>query len=399
MLNRNDIPAFTLPQNVTVAEPIQGKLKNGIPYSLVSGGTQDVVKIDFVFEAGVVHAPKALVASFTNKLLQEGTQTMTAYELAEKMDFYGAYLGESASYHYGQITLYCLTKHLSSLLPLIEDMLKHPSFVKEEFDLLLSKKRQEFIVDSEKVKVLASRKAQEVLFENHMYGRITKPYHFDEIALDDVKLFHQKQYVSNKCSIIISGQPGDDFESVLNQFFGGDDWGNAGGVTEAIDLPKSSKEKNHFVHVDGALQSAIKIVRPMINKAHPDFLPLQLLNTILGGYFGSRLMNNLREEKGLTYGIGSSIVSFLNAGMMSISTEVVADKRDLAVKEIFAELLRLQDEKVDEDELRRVKNYVLGELLRSLDGPFALSDAYRGLMGFDFGMDYIINRRKDIGKQ
>ncbi len=387
MLMRQNAPDFKLPSGIDIFKGNTAKLDNGIPVHIIEGGTQDVVKIDFIFPAGVVQAEKPLVASFTNNLMQEGTKSLLAEEIAEKIDFFGAFMGQSANYHHAQISLYVLTSYLPQVFPIVEDIIKNPSFSQHEFDVYLSKKKQDFMVDSEKVKVLASRKSNEVLFgKDHPYGRVASLSDYDNITREDCVLFHKKQYTSDYCKIIVSGKTMPDFLSLMNKSFGGDDWSNDQCIEKAEVNQSSPKTGTFVVEKPKAVQSAIKIVRQGVIKSHPDYIPLLILNTIFGGYFGSRLMNNLREEKGLTYGISSYLISYLKAGVMGISTEVLAEKRDLAVAEIFVEMKRLREELIDQEELDRVKNYMLGELMRSLDGPFSVSDAYRGLLGF--GLDY-----------
>jgi len=383
MINRAEAPTYKQPEKLNILAAKEFKLQNGIPVQYIEGGTQEVCKIDLIFPAGVVQSHKPLLASFTSNLMLEGTENMTSFEIAEKVDYYGAFLAQSTNYHHSQVTLYTLTKHLDKLLPVLEEVVKRPVFSQHEFDIYLAKKKQDFLVDSEKVKTLAHRKSQEILFTNaHPYGRVAKVHHFDEIGVEDLKDFYKKQYASNLCEVIVSGRGGDKLESFLNQYFGGDDWSVA--APKEPKLPEVKGEARRFFLVEkaDAKQSAIKIVRNSVTKDHEDYLPLQVLNTVFGGYFGSRLMTNLREEKGLTYGISSYTISFIEAGIFGVSTEVVAEKRDLAVSEIFAEMGKMQNNLVSDEELSRVKNYMLGELQRNLDGPFAVSDAYRGLMGF-----------------
>ncbi len=389
MLMRNAAPSFVLPMGLNILGSDNFKLNNEIPVDIINGGTQDVVKIDFIFPAGSVQASKPLVASFTNYLMQEGTQNYSSSEIAEKIDYYGAFLGQATNYHHSQITLYALTKYLPDLLPVVEDIIKRPTYSEHEFEVYWAKKKQDFMVDSEKVKILSYRKSQEILFgENHPYGRVAKLHHYHEICTDDLKAFHKAQYASNLCKIIVAGKPGQDFISLLNKYFGGSDWANNTEIKDNIPDFEIPDGAEHIITKENAMQSAIRIVRNSVTKSHPDYLPLMVLNTLFGGYFGSRLMTNLREEKGLTYGISSYITSFVKAGVIGVATEVLAEKRDLAVEEVFNEMDKLCTEKVPDDELTRVKNYMLGDLMRNLDGPFAVSEAYRGLLGFDLEIDF-----------
>jgi predicted Zn-dependent peptidase len=260
MIERSNIPAFELPSGLNILAVEEFNLSNGIPVHVIKGGTQDVVKIDFIFPAGSVQASKPLIASFANNLMQEGTALMSAYEVAEKIDYYGAFLGQSTNYHHAQLSLYALTKHLSNVLPVLEEVIKKPSFSEHEFEVYKAKRKQDFLVDSEKVKTIAHRKAQQVLYgKNHPYGRIAELNHFDEINLEDIVAFHKSQYASNLCSIVVSGQPGENIIEVLNSFLGGNDWSNDTVINDVIPVPDSEKEHQFVERKEQAMQSAIRI--------------------------------------------------------------------------------------------------------------------------------------------
>jgi predicted Zn-dependent peptidase len=165
----------------------------------------------------------------------------------------------------------------------------------------------------------------------------------------------------------------------LDTLFGGNDWSGVPSdrlLAEAV----SPDQKQHFMHKEGAMQSAIRMGSLAFGRSHPDFAGMKVLNAILGGYFGSRLMNNLREDKGYTYGIGSALVPLLKGGFFVISGEVGAGVTKQALIEIKSELNRLCDEQVPESELSLVRNYLMGEMLRSVDGPFAQAGLYRELI-------------------
>ena len=186
----------------------------------------------------------------------------------------------------------------------------------------------------------------------------------------------------------MAGKVDDDVLSLLDNHFGGNDW-NAITTPSIKDLPIiTSANREQLILKEDAMQSAIRIGKVLFNKTHPDFQPLQILNTLFGGYFGSRLMSNIREDKGYTYGIGSGIASLQNSGYFFISTEVGVDVCKDALKEIYFEMNRLREELVPEDELQLVKNYLLGMFLRSVDGPFAMAERFKGIMEYNLNYDY-----------
>ncbi len=370
--------------------PVSGStLDNQIRVSALEAGSQEVTKIDFQFPAGSIQAKVPLLASTTANLMLEGTASRNSMEISETIDYYGAYLNTQTYHHQTVITLLCLTRHLPVLLELVEEIIKSPSFPEKEFDIFLEKKREEFLLENEKVNTMASRKFGETLFgDHHPYGRQLKPEHFDQITLDQVIRFHRDFYSPANCRIFVAGRPGKDLIPQLNKHFGSPQWASSHQPPETMPPGNPSEEKFILVEKNSALQSAVKIGRPLFNNHHPDFIPLQLLNTILGGYFGSRLMTSVREDKGLTYGIGSYIMPLKHGGIWVISSEVACKNRKKAVEAIFEEFGNLCRKPVPEEELEMVKNYMMGELLRNFDGPFSTADIYRNLQEFDLNFGF-----------
>ena len=142
------------------------------------------------------------------------------------------------------------------------------------------------------------------------------------------------------------------------------------------------------VKKEKAAQATLRVGRKIINRAHPDYRKLQLVNLVLGGYFGSRLMKNIREDKGLTYGIYSVLESYLDDGCFYVEADVNNDKTKIAIDEIYKEINILCTDLVPEKELHTAKNYLLGSLLRSIDGPFTIMDRNRILLDYGFNKNY-----------
>lgn len=373
------------------------ELDNGIPVSLLQAGSQDVTKIDFQFPAGAVQAGVPLLASATANLMLEGTTSKSSRQISETVDFYGAYLHTQTFHHHTVFTLLSLTRHLPALLPLVEDVLRNPSFEQHEFDIFLEKKHEEFLLENQKVRNLAARHFGEILFgPEHPYGRQLKEAHFEQLTPQHIKHFHATGYSPAHCRIYVAGRPGKDILKQLNQRFGTPHLEPALLSNGMIPPPFSSADKFKLVEKPGALQSAIKIGRPLFNNHHPDFISLQVLNTLLGGFFGSRLMSSVREEKGLSYGIGSYIMPLKYSGIWGISCEVACENRAEAIDAIFEEFDKLRLHPIHPHELQMVKNYMMGELLRNFDGPFSTTDIYRALQEFDLDFDFYQKMIKHI---
>ena len=387
-LHRHTAPEFKTVSDFNLL-PVQiFELDNGIKVHLLEAGSQEVAKIDFLFPAGSIQSAKSLLASVTSKAMIEGSGKYTATEIAEKIDFYGAYIGQQTVFHNSVLTLISLSHFLPETLEILEDIVKHPTFEQKEIDTILERRKQEFLIESDKVKTLASRAFTQNLYgKEHPYGNFVSIEAFDELTRDEIVDFHKKTYIPQGTHIIISGQPGKNIKSLLNKYFG-QKWNTNSPLPDWKPEIFQGTKKEVYIPKADALQSAIKIGRPLFNKLHPDFHGIQILNTILGGYFGSRLMTNIREEKGLTYGISSFIMTYKHTGFLVISTDVRAENRELAVEEIFNELKRLREETISEEELTLVRNFLSGDMIRNFDGPFATSDNYRGLIDLDIEPEY-----------
>ncbi len=390
MLNRAIAPNFKTISSIDIAKANHIKLNNGINFYSIHAGSQELIKLEFVFKAGMYYQPASLIASTTNTLLECGTKSFTANQISDGIDFYGSFLELSVDQDFASVTLFTLNKYLTQSLKFVEEVLKYPTFPQDEFQIHITNKKQKHQINSQKVNVLARRKFSELVFgEKHPYGIDVVDADFDRINLNEIKTFFNTHYNSANCTIIAAGNLPNNLTETLTQFFGDTTWGNSEQqiITNKIALSTTTQQK-HFIYKDDAIQSAIRIGKPLFNKTNPDYFKFQVLNTILGGYFGSRLMTNIREEKGLTYGIGSGLSSYVNNGYFFISTEVGADVCQQALDEIYKEIKLLQTNLVDKQELETVSNYILGQFLRSVDGPFALADKFKSIWEFDLDYTY-----------
>lgn len=388
-LDRKKLPAFKTVEKIEMIKASEQRLRNNIPVYSVNAGTQDLIKIEFLFSAGMYQQSMPLQAATVNSLLEEGTSKLTAAQIADQVDYYGAFLETGVAQDNASVILYTLNKHLKSTLPVVEQIIKDSVFPEHELDTHIRNKKQKFYVNNQKVATLARKRFSELLFgSKHPYGINVTETDFDAINRTHLNQFYATHYRSNNCKIILAGKVDDTVIKLLDTHFGGNDWSATSALSIKTIPPDTTSDAKHLLFKEDALQSAIRIGKVLFNKTNPDFQPLLVLNTLFGGYFGSRLMSNIREDKGYTYGIGSGIASLQHSGYFFITTEVGVDVCGNALKEIYFELNRLREELVTEDELQLVKNYMLGTFLRSVDGPFALADRFKGIMEYDLGYDY-----------
>ena len=388
MLNRTLPPAYTTISSIDVIKANHEQLDNGIDVFSVSAGSQEIVKLEFIFKAGMYQQPAALIASATNNLLESGTRSYTANQISDGVDFFGSFLELQVEQDFAIISLFSLNKYLEQSLKFVEEIIKYPTFPEDEFRIHITNKKQKHAINSQKVSVVARRKFSELLFgSSHPYGVDVTEADFERVNVEELKRFFNTYYTCQNCTIIASGNLPKNMTAVLNGFFGKEQWGHSPGKIHSPSIAAATDpERKHFVQREEAIQSAIRIGRVLFNKTHPDYFKFQVLNTILGGYFGSRLMANIREDKGYTYGIGSGVNNLVHSGVFYISTEVGSDVAASAISEIYREIKLMREKPVDIQELETVRNYILGQFLRSVDGPFSLADKFKSI--WEFGLDY-----------
>jgi predicted Zn-dependent peptidase len=368
------------------------QLSNGIPLYWLDAGVQDVLQIDWIFPAGLWYEQRPSVAHATAGLLKNGTSKYTAEQIHEALEFYGAQLKVNAGNDYATVTLYSLTKHLPELLPMVYEILTDATFPKEEVYIHKQNAIQRLLVNLRQCEFVANQQIDALLFgEEHPYGRYSKKENIEALTQEDVCEFYKKHYQLVDAKIFMSGKVGDKEVKLLDEVFGKV-------VAEKIPVKEeifhiaSGLGKTHRISNDpNGVQGAIRIGRLFPNRHHPDYSPMVVLNTLFGGYFGSRLMSNIREDKGYTYGIYSSLSPEINGGSFIIHTETGRDVLENAVKEIYHEMEVLCNEPAPEEELLLVKNYLLGGLLADLDGPFSILQRWRTLILNGFTEEYFNN--------
>lgn len=373
MIVRKNAPAITAPVDVDIQlQPYQSfSLNNGIPVYLVEGGAQEVLQVECVFDAGNWFEEKNLVAATANFLMKNGTTSKTAFEINAAIDFYGAYLNRSCYNETATLTLHCLNKDIVQLLPLMEELLTSASFPEEELAIYKQNQLQRLEVNLKKCDFVANRLIDAYLYgEEHPYGKYSTAKDYTALTRDDLVDFYNKYYLEGHCKIFVSGKIPKGIDLLLNQHFG-----HLKIKSESISRPDrkaipAEQLQYELIQDPNGVQGAIRLARPFHNRHHPDFIGAQILNNLFGGFFGSRLMSNIREDKGYTYGIYSYLQNHLGESAWIISTEAGRDVCKATIKEVHHEMKRLRDELVDEEELDLVKNYMMGVLLGDVDGPF-----------------------------
>ena len=355
-------------------------LKNNAPVYTINAGVEEVMMLEFIFYAGNGYENKNLIASTTNSLLKNGTSNKTAFQINEHFEYFGAYLNRACYNETATLTLHCLSKHLNKLLPVIREVLTESIFPEQELEIYKQNSKQQLSVNLHKSDFVANRMIDKYLYgEEHPYGKFSTAEAYDALQADELRNFFKQYYLKGKCILLAAGKLPADFEEQLNNFFGDMQ------INEAIESPENiathEAQKKFSINNDpNGVQGAIRIARPFPNRHHPDFKKVMILNTLFGGFFGSRLMDNIREDKGYTYGIHSYIQNHIQQTAWMISTEAGKDVCDATIAEVYKEMKLLREELVDEEELLLVKNYMMGSNLGDLDGPFQIINRWKNLI-------------------
>lgn len=384
MVNRQIAPEFKQVSDINFIHPTLRNLDNGLPVYTVFSGEQDLIRLEFIFNNVNWDVSKPLQAIAVNALLPSGTHQYSAKQIAERIDFYGAFLQTSYTQDHSTVTLYTLSKYLPLVLPILQDVLVNAQFPQSELDTYVRNQKQSLLVNLEKNSFVSRKEFAHSLFGDTVYGVDIRLAHYKSLNQPDLVSYHKAAYTPNNCTLIVAGKFDEESFNLVNAQLG-KGWGASNPRQNNFTFANSTKSEI-FVERPESLQSAIRIGLLAINRTHPDFAGLQVLNCVLGGYFGSRLMNNIREDKGYTYGIGSSLASLQHAGYLSIATEVGVDVCSAALSEIYKEINLLRDEIVGYDELNLVKNFMLGSTLGSLENIFSHADKFKNI--HFYGLDY-----------
>ena len=370
-------------------------LNNGVEVYAIDAGAEDVLLVDCVFYAGNWFEQKNLVAASTNFLLKNGTSTKNAFQVNEHFEYYGSYLNRSCYNETATVSLHCLTKHLAELLPVIKELVTDSIFPDEEISTYKQNMKQRLNVNLKKCDFVATRLIDAYLYgENHPYGRYTNFQDFEAFTREDLTEFYKNFYQDGKLILFVAGKLPQNLYQLLNESFG--DLKNNAVTTAPITTQRAEEKKYRVINDPGGVQGAIRMGTPFPNRHHPDFLKTMVLNNLFGGFFGSRLMSNIREEKGYTYGIYSYLENHMQESAWVISTEAGRDVCEPTLIEVYKEMERLRNEPVDNEELLLVQNFMMGSILGDLDGPFQIINRWKNIILNGLDESYFYNQINTI---
>lgn len=388
--------------NITLKPCSRFSLLNGAPVYYINDGAEEVVMVEFVFKAGNCYENKNGVAASANYLIKNGTSKKNAFEITEYFEYYGAYLSRSCFNETATITLHCLSKHLKELLPVIRELITDAVFPENELEIFQQNSIQRLSVNLLKCDFVANRLIDVYLYgAQHPYGRVSNKEDIEALTREDLTSFFKQFYANANCTIFSAGKLPADFEELLDHYFG-DLSLNENLPTVTYKRELMSQKKHRVTNDMNGVQGAIRIARPFPDRHHPDFKKVMILNTLFGGYFGSRLMSNIREEKGYAYGINSFLQNHIQQTSWIISTEAGKDVCEATIDEVYKEMQLLRETPIDAEELLLVKNYMMGLNLGYVDGPFHIISRWKNLILHGLDEDYFydsLNTIKNISAE
>ncbi len=350
-------------------------LDNGLEVILIPYGFIPVLEVQCIIRTGHCYEKENAAAQATFKLLTDGTHRFTSSKLAEALDSYGSEIASSAGFEQSVITLSTPSKHIHNTIPLLYEVYTQANFPENEWFIYQQRAIRSLEIEEKKTHAVANRLFLKKLWGNHPYGKKATKEDFQSLQLEHIHDFYQKEVLKNQVYWIVSGNfDGEVVYQLLNQYFGKLTLKTNENTASSKTITPTSEVGKHYQWMENSVQSSIKLGHLSVARNHQDYEELQVLGTLLGGFWGSRLMKNIREEKGFTYGIYGGFVGMKENGYFVISTDVANEYVEDTLNEIYKEIQILQNERVQEEELRVVKNYMMGSILSSLETPFQVAD-------------------------
>jgi len=364
-------PPLELPETLTVAQARLRILANGVKLYMLPCDDFEVLRVTFVFRAGSSRQAVPFSASTAANLLAEGSHGHSARQIAERLDYYGSWFDVNLDRDYAYISFAMLSKFCAETLDTAREIILRPAFPEEELRTYCAKRKQRLAIERRKVDVEAREAFARAIFgPEHPYGIAYDEQLYDRLTREEVAAFYRRHYTAENCFVVCSGRIGEEEQRFVTAIAEALPHGTP--AQPRFPAPRTSREER-VLH-PGAVQSSIRIGRLLFGRQHPDFTGMQVVAATLGGYFGSRLMRNLRERNGYTYGVVSAMVNFEQTGYLAIAAQVGTEATRPALDEIYAEIERLRTDPMPEEELTLVKRIMAGEMMRILDGPFGIAD-------------------------
>ncbi len=398
MLDRSKSPKINSFSNLHFDYPDFITLKNGVKLYIVNKGDQDVNRLEVICRGGMFEETKPLQSFALSSMLIHGSEEYSSSEVAEKLDFTGSYMSAVNHDNFTHVTLNSLNKNLKDILPVFKSILTMPAIPEREFEVLKAQVKSAYQTARRKVKYLSQMEGRRLYFgDNHPLAHMVSDDDVSAITIADVKDYHKKYYRPENYTLILSGKISDNVLTLITNAFC--DESKKDTITELKTFERNpSKEMVSVVNSDDALQSAVYMIHEAIPRSHCDYINMRILAMVLGGYFGSRLMQNIREDKGYTYGINAMLMGRQCGSKLAIISECDTAYTYLLIDEVKNEVKKLQEQLISREELEMVRNCMLSDLSKTLDSPFSMAGCVSSNILYGTGEDYFNRQVEQITK-
>jgi predicted Zn-dependent peptidase len=388
-----NIPA---PQPVPhlVLPPVRkSTLSNGLPLRLVEQHRNPQVVLSIVLQSGSFFDPpgKSGTASLTAELLESGTVSRDALAISESVEFIGATLGFRSGVDGTFGTLLTLRRHLDAGIGLFADLLVHPVFPQREFDRLRTQRLTSLVQMKDRAATVATNAFMRVIYgDEHPYGK--DPSGTEEsvggLTRDDIQRFYGDYYTPSNATLIVVGDTTiEEVVPLLEKEIGA--WKGGDPRVAPVPYPEPASSGGVFlIDRPGAPQSEIRIGRPALSRNTPYYLPVALMNRVLGGQFSSRINLNLREKRGYTYGARSSFIFLKHPGPFMVSGAFTGAKTGDAAEQLFLEIDAMHRDGVTEGELEFSRKGLTGAFALSFETPYQVAAAMQSIILYGLPEDY-----------
>lgn len=384
MLNRKIAPVFNSEFSFDLINPVSLTLPNNTSVHFINGGEQEVIKVELILRAGRWFEQTWGTSYFTTSLLSKGTKNKSSYEIAELSDYMGMHIESHAGPDFVSMSIYSLVKKIKPALSLLLEIVTEPVFPEKEIQQLKDIYLQNLKVNHEKTGFVASKLIRKNLFGvSHPYGKEIEENEVLKIDRNNLVAFHRNHFFD--AMAIVSGKLSSHDMQAISDLLAGLNHRAVEPVQRQAVLTKPFME---YTKKEDSVQTSLRLAKQIVQRKHADYPLVLFLNHMLGGYFGSRLMKNLREDKGLTYGISSSIQAMKHNSYLVIGTDVNKENKELASEEIKSELKRLREEPIDAEEIETAKNHFIGSLQTELSTAFAHADKVKVILLHDLNKDF-----------
>lgn len=368
--------------------------KQGIPLYIYESKGLNVCRVDIIFSAGTYQQSMPLETEAAAEVMTEASEKRSSATVSELFDFYGGFIQKGVSTHYTIFTLYAPNRTFPKLLPLFFELITSPRFSKRDLDRFKQRGSESLKVAQKKVENISYRIFKDRMFGSHPYGVTPCVEDYSKLNTNSIRSYAKEFFVAERCSVVMSGDVNDNMIELLSQNILRIPSGKVLNEHHQITTPQMKGVE--VKEIANVMQSSVRIGAFTINRQDENYLNLYILNTALGGYFGSRFNKTIREEKGYTYGINSWLIGLPDAAYLSISTHTAVNFTKPLLLEVKNEIEKIKSSPISENELHQLRGYMLGDFARMFDTCFSLADNFIALLTNNIGFDYFDKRIEAI---